>query len=90
MAAEEQLEQLIELADCLGVQVRYEALGGVGGGLCRLKGQQVLFIDTQADVRTQAATTLQALAGLPELDNCYLRPDLREQIDRLRDCESPP
>jgi len=64
--------------------VRSEPLGGEGGGICRVRGQTVLFLDTMADPATQFRRTLEAMADLPGLDQEYLRPELREQIDRIR------
>lgn len=40
-----QLESLIELARVQGFQVRYELLGGSGGGICSIKGRPCLFLD---------------------------------------------
>ena len=79
-----QLDLLTEIAEELGVRVRREPIDGEGGGLCRIKGQQVLFIDTLADVATRVDRCLEALARLPGIDDHYLRPDIREQIEHLR------
>jgi hypothetical protein len=79
-----QLDRVIEIAEELGVQVRREAIDGESGGLCRIKGKHVLFIDTLADVPTSLDRCLEALARLPGIDDHYLRPDIREGIDRIR------
>ncbi len=79
------LDQLAALAEELGVQVRREPIDGESGGLCRLKGQPVLFIDTLADLGTRVQRSLEGLARLPGIDDHYLRPDVRERIDRIRD-----
>lgn len=88
MDLQSRLDDLITLAEQLGIQIRREALGGEGGGLCVLRGQRVLFIDTLADLETRYDKTLAALAGLPEIDAHYIRPDLREEIDRMRRTEA--
>ena len=59
-------------------------MGGGGGGLCRLKGRRVLFVDTAADLATRYDRTLAALAGLEEIDAHYLLPEVRQDIDRQR------
>jgi len=84
MDLQEKLDTLLNLADELGLAVRREPLGGDGGGLCVLRGRRVLFVDTGADLETRFEKTLEAMAGLAELDQRYLPPELREDIDRQR------
>ena len=78
------LEALLELAEQIGIDVRAEAMGGGGGGLCRLKGRRVLFVDSAADLATRYDRTLAALAGLEEIDAHYLLPEVRQDIERQR------
>ncbi len=84
MELAEKLDVLVSLAEGLGIRVRREPLGGEGGGLCTLRGAQVLFIDTMADVGTRYEKTIAALAAMPEIDNHYILPEIRQEIDRLR------
>lgn len=79
------LDALIELAGETGLEVRREVLGGGGGGLCVLKGRRVLFVDLAADVETRYERTLESMAELKELDERYLPPELRDDIDRQRE-----
>jgi hypothetical protein len=80
----ERLESLLEVAEQMGVEIRAEFMGGDGGGLCTLKGQRVLFVDTSADLNTRYERTLAALAPLAELDDHFLVPALRQDIERQR------
>ena len=48
-----QINTLISLAEEMGIEVRQAALGGDGGGLCTIRGERVLFVDTTADARTR-------------------------------------
>ncbi len=80
----QRFELLLELADRLGVQVRAEPLGGDGGGLCTLRGQQVLFVDTQADLQSRYEKTLGALAALGDLDKHYVLPEIRQDLQKYR------
>ncbi len=84
------LEAMLTLAEEIGVDVRAEFMGGEGGGLCRLRGNWVLFVDTSADLVTRYERTLAAVATLPEVDGRYLPPELREDIDRQRERGSLP
>ena len=84
MDVADRLDVLLGVADELEIQVRRASLGGEGGGLCILRGQRVLFVDMQADVATQYETTLEALASLDQIDQLYIVPEIREDMDRLR------
>ncbi len=84
MDLEERFDDLLELAHTLGIDIRREPLGGDGGGLCQLRGKRLLFVDTSADLETRYERTLHALAGLPDLDDRYIRPEIRDEIDALR------
>ena len=87
MDASSQFEQLIELIERLGMDVRYERLGGHSTGLCRIKGRPVMFVDLDADVATRMDRCLQALVSIPDVDSTYLPPAIRERLDRLRKTE---
>ena len=78
------LEALCELAEDIGIEVRAEPMGGDGGGLCVLRGQRVLFVDTAADLANRYDHTLAAMAPLTELEQRYLVPELRHDIERQR------
>jgi hypothetical protein len=78
------LDWLGDLADRLNVELRYVPMDGAGGGLCRIRGQQVLFVDTLADPEVRFERTIEAMAELPEIDQVYVRPDVREHIERVR------
>lgn len=78
------LEALLELAEQLGIEVRAESMGGNGGGICRLRGRRVLFVDTAADLATRYDRTLAAFAPLEETDGRYLLPEVRQDLERQR------
>lgn len=82
MQTQELLTALLELAESADLEVRKEYLGGDGGGLCILRGKQILFLDTAADTVEQVARTAAALAKLPELDTMYVLPQVREELDK--------
>ena len=84
MDLQSRLDALLTAADEIGLTVRREPLGGDGGGYCVVRDRRTLFVDTTADLETQYEKTIAALAPLTELDGRYLRPEIREDIDRLR------
>lgn len=54
-----QLEQLIQQARQEGFEVRFEDLGGRGGGVCEFDGKRWLFIDLAVSTE-ESWETLQA------------------------------
>lgn len=82
MDAASQLTALLELAEQLGYQIRRAELGGEGGGACRLRGEDILFVDTAADVEHRIEATATALAGHPKLGDQFILPELRELLER--------
>ena len=81
---QELLEQLLDLAEHFGFEVRHVGLGGSGGGLCRVHGKEVLFVDTQADLADQIARVAAALAHLEGIEDRYLLPQVREVLQLYR------
>ena len=79
-----QINTLISLAEEMGIEVRQASLGGDGGGLCTIRGERVLFVDTTADAATRLERTARALAQLPEIEARFVRPDLRELLESYR------
>jgi len=84
MDLEHKLAHVLELLDRLNVTVRHESLGGGGGGgLCRLRGRPVVFIDRDADPPSRYAAVLDALRNLDGLDALYVLPEVREDLQRI-------
>jgi hypothetical protein len=80
------IDHLEELAERFGVQIRYEAMKqdedslNVVGGLCLLKGEYVLIINSKASAKDRIKTLAKAVKHF-DLDRIYIRPDLRELLD---------
>ena len=75
-------EEMLELARRMGMTVRHARLGGGGGGLAVVKGGRQLFVDLDADAADQLEQTAQALSGVLELESVYVRPDVRQVLER--------
>jgi hypothetical protein len=84
--------QLEELAKKFGVQIRHEAikqeedLTFVAGGLCLFKGEYVLIINPKASVKDRIRTLAIALKHF-DVDQIYIRPVIREILDRIPEQE---
>ena len=79
------LDQLEALAYVLGIEVRYEKIPQddvtISGGLYRLKGKNVIVIDSRAKAKDRIRTLVQALKPF-DLTNVYIRPALRELLEK--------
>ena len=83
MDEEQILFDLVTTAEEIGIEIRRAQIGGSdGGSLCKLKNKWVLFLDEGAPIIEQIDTTAKSLKGRPELENIYLRPQIREIIER--------
>lgn len=74
-------DELLALAEKLGITVRHARLGGNGGGMATFKRKRHLFVDLDADPADQVEQTARALAKVEGLDGVYLRPDVRELLE---------
>ena len=86
------IEQLEELIKRFGVQIRHEPIKqdedsiNVVGGLCLLKGEHVLIINSKAAIRDKIRALGMALKHFDH-ENIYMLPVLRELLDRIPEQE---
>ena len=82
------LHQLENLAEMLGIQIRYEQIESElpfsPGGLCRLGERYVLIINKAIGKEEKLRTLGQAVAKF-DLSSIYLRPGLREFLSEFQD-----
>ncbi len=70
------------------MQIRYEAIKQdeesqkVSGGLCVLKGESLLIINSKATGKDKIRVLAEALGRFP-LDQIYIRPVLRELLEKF-------
>lgn len=82
------IDYLEELAERFGVEIRYEVIRqdedttNVVGGLCLLKGEYVLIINSKATAKDKINTLAIAIKHF-DLDQIYIRPVLRELLDSI-------
>jgi hypothetical protein len=81
------LEQLLELLQAGNVKIRTEPMGGGGGGLCLVKGENIFFADSQAQSLEVAILAAKAAARIIDIDGIYIRPEVREFIENHKDAE---
>jgi hypothetical protein len=78
------LEELLSVLETNGVKVRSEPLGGSGGGLCAVKGQNIFFLDTEAPSAEAAGTCAEAVLRLLDIETLYVRPEVRQFLESHR------
>ena len=82
------IDELEELIERFGIQIRHEAikqdedLVNVVRGLCLLRGEYVLIINSKATTMDRIKTLATALKH-SDLDHIYLRPVFRELLDKI-------
>jgi hypothetical protein len=82
------IDQFEELAERFGIKIRYEPikqdedLVRVVGGLCILRGEYVVIIDSKAAIRDKIRTLAEAV-GHFDLDRIYIKPALREILRKV-------
>ena len=81
------LEELLALLETNGLTIRNEPLAGGGGGLCIDKNQQIFFYDTQAASALTAAICAEAVAKVVDVEQVYIKPEVRQFIEDHRICE---
>lgn len=71
------LEELLALLEAKHVKIRREPLGGRGGGLAAMKGENLFFVDTEATSADVATLCADAVRKLVDIETIYLRPEVR-------------
>ncbi|MBN2059497.1 MAG: hypothetical protein JW882_03675 [Deltaproteobacteria bacterium] len=77
------LSQLEELANSLGVEVRYEKIQKESsffpGGLCTIHGKKILIINSLASSEDKISIFIKSVKDF-DLNEIFIRPALRELI----------
>jgi hypothetical protein len=82
------LDQLEELIEKFGVRIRHEAIRQdedaihITGGLCLLRGEYVLILDSKATIKDRIWTLGTALKQF-DYDRIYIRPVLRDLLEKI-------
>ena len=74
------LMELEALAEKLGIQVIQERLPKSRSGLCRLRDQYMLFIESNLEEEEKVQVMAEALSRFP-LDNTQMLPGIRRMLE---------
>ena len=88
METREIIEDLVALLEQNGVSIRRQAMGGGGGGLCRIKGKEVFFVDTECPAPEMGAICSKAVNELLDIESIYIRPQVRQYLEKYSDTPS--
>jgi hypothetical protein len=75
------LEEMLDILENNGIEIRQEPLGASGGGLCAIKGRSIFYLNTQASVEDSIEICLVAIKKLVDIENIYMRPQIRQIIE---------
>ncbi len=79
MRREQLLQALEELAAKIGIEVRYEKMGTILGGLCRIHDGKVILINKNLSDASRVELLSSELALESEkLEKVYVLPEVRE------------
>lgn len=83
MEAQHLFEELVRVAEKLGVEVRvelFETPASEGGGLCILRGEHLVLLDARAPLEKQTLALAQALSTF-ETEIIYMAPEARAFLE---------
>lgn len=73
-------EELLALADKIGIKVRKEK-GNFGGGSCIINDNNFIIINNSVPLEMKTSTLAKCLRQYP-IDNLFIKPAVREYIDQ--------
>ncbi len=80
MRREQVIAELERLAQRLGVEVRYEKMGALAGGLCRLREKLLLFVNRALSPQSKIELISSELRRLPWEEH-FVRPEVRALLE---------
>ncbi len=86
MESEKTYQYLEDLAEKLGISIRYEDLFGgltARSGLCKIKGRYLYIMDTSKDLTKRIELLSRCLSQM-NLEGIYIIPAIRELLERSR------
>jgi len=87
MEPEKTYQYLEDLAEKVGISIRYEDLSSAEltakSGLCKIKGRYLYIMDTSRDLTKRIELLSQCLSRM-DLEGIYIVPAIRDLIERSR------
>ena len=73
--------ELTALAERLDIEVRHVRYEGEGG-LCLIRGKEVLAVNDGLDTPDRVIVMARALAAVPEIESVHMMPRIRSLLDK--------
>lgn len=80
MKREQIIAELERLSELLGVEVRYEKMGILQGGLCRLDDSLILFVNRALSLQSKIELIAQELSAM-QWDKHFVKPEVRQILE---------
>ncbi len=75
------LQALEELAEKIGIEIRFEKMGTLAGGLCRIHDGRVILINKNLSEASKVELLANELATEREkMESIYILPEIRELL----------
>lgn len=74
-------EELEQVAERLGVTVRYERATFTGGS-CTLRGEALIIVNSRLTLREKVRALAKEVSRLP-LDDVFIRPEVRRHLEGI-------
>jgi hypothetical protein len=74
-------DELQQLAERLGVTVRYERANFTGGS-CTLRGEALIIVNSRLTLREKVRALAKEVSRLP-LDDVFMRPEVRRHLEGI-------
>ena len=75
-------EELLNILESSGVEIRKDSLNGSGGGLCKLKDKVIFFYDTDSNWFESTVQLKDAVNEYCDLENIYVKPYVRDYLKK--------
>ncbi len=80
MKREQIIAELENLAEKLGVTIRYERMGTLQGGLCTIDDKMFLFINKSLTAESKIELIISEIKNL-DYDDHFIKPEIRELLE---------
>jgi hypothetical protein len=82
MTREQKLKELEELAIRIGIEIRYEKMGTISGGLCRIRDGEVILINKHLSTASKNELLAKELMlEKDKLEKLFILPEIRELLE---------
>ena len=82
MTREQKLKELEELAGRIGIEIRYEKMGTISGGLCRIHDGEVILINKHLSTASKNELLAKELMlEKDKLEKLFILPEIRKLLE---------